>query len=176
MNENFSFLQLSQYALVYALITLLFILSLVQFALPVAGSIRPSFILCVIYFWAIYRPTLLPALSIFSMGILYDLFLGYPLALHAIIFLSMFLLLKRQRLFFLGQSYNAIWLGFIITALTFFTGQYLFFALYLQILPSLWPLLGSFILTSIIFPLFSYIFIKINNMLPAPASAAIKVE
>ena len=176
MYENLSALQLSQYFLAYGLIILLFFLSLVQFALPFAGSVRPSFILVVLYFWAIYRPTLIPAISIFIMGIIYDLFLGYPLALHALFFLSVFWFVKRQRLFFLGQSYIAIWLGFMIATLTYFFLEYLFFSLYLKTFLSIWSVVGSFVLTVLIFPLLSYIFIKFHNFLPAPASSASKVD
>jgi rod shape-determining protein MreD len=176
MYENFSPLHFGQYFLAYALIALLFVLSLVQIALPFAGTVRPSFIIIFLYSFAIYRPTLLPAILIFVMGIIYDLFLGYPLALHVIIFLTLFWVIKRQRLFFLGQSYLAIWLGFMLASLSYFLSEYVFFSLYLKILLPIWPLMGSFALTVLMFPLLSYVFIKLHNMLPAPASSAGKVE
>lgn len=151
-------------------------MSFVHFAIPLTGSVRPCFIVCVLYFWAIYRPTLLPALLIFISGIIYDLFLDYPLALHALMFLITFMIVKKQRLFFLGQSYIAIWLGFILTSGLFLIVEYLFFSLIFNMLLPLLPLLGSFLLTVIAFPLLSYIFIKINNILPIPLNPGISVD
>lgn len=151
-------------------------MSFVHFAIPLTGSVRPCFIVCVLYFWAIYRPTLLPALLIFIFGIIYDLFLDYPLALHALMFLITFMIVKKQRLFFLGQSYIAIWLGFILTSGLFLIVEYLFFSLIFNMLLPLLPLLGSFLLTVIAFPLLSYIFIKINNILPIPLNPGISVD
>lgn len=174
MDNKFSISSIAIYVFVYGFIFTLFCLSFIHYSVPMAGIIRPSFFLCGIYFWAIYRPSLLPSILIFVLGVLYDLYIGYPVALHAVIFLSIFWLIKSQRLFFLGQSYMAIWLGFILTALSFYIVQYLFFIFYLQNLPALGPLIGSFILTSIVFPPLSFIFIKINNILPlsyTPSSA-----
>lgn len=176
MDDKFSVSNIVIYAFAYSLILALFCLSFVNYSVPTAGLIRPSFFLCVIYFWAIYRPSLLPSILTFALGVLHDLYMGYPLALHAVIFLGAFLLIKSQRLFFLGQSYTAIWLGFILTGIAFYATQYLFFSLYLQNLPSMIPLLGSFVLTVVVFPPLSFLFIKINNVLPVSSNLNAAVD
>ncbi len=170
MDDKFSASNIVIYVFAYSLILALFCLSFVHYSMPTAGLIRPSFFLCVIYFWAIYRPSLLPSILIFMFGVLHDLYMGYPLALHAIIFLGAFSLIKSQRLFFLGQSYMAIWLGFILTGIAFYSAQYLFFSLYLQTFFSMVPLIGSFVLTIVVFPPLSFIFIKVNNILPVSSN------
>lgn len=164
------------YAAAYIFILFLFILSFVQFYIPQTGSIRPNLIIPIIYFWSLYRPTLIPVLLIFIAGFIYDLFLGYPSGLNSILFLVIYWVIKRQRNFFLGQSYLAIWIGFCVVSFLYFITQYLFFSLFFLSFVNIAPQIFIYFLGVIIFPLLSYVFIKINNILPVLSLSKISVR
>src|SRR5688572_30014044 len=118
---------------------LLFTLNLVSFSLPYAGEMRPFFLLMAIYYWAIYRPTLLPPVAAFTLGLLLDVLSDFPLGLNAILLLAVQLIVRRNRLFLMGQPYGMVWMGFGLTCITVAGAQWAFFALMSQGLPGIEP-------------------------------------
>jgi len=75
------------------------------------------FFLPTIYYWAIYRPTILPPLLLFIAGLIKDLFLANPyIGLTSCLFLAVYLLTKQQRSYLAGQSFIMIWVGYCIVA------------------------------------------------------------
>lgn len=176
MGENFSFQTLARYSLAYAFLAFLFFVGLVSLSIPMTESVRPYFFLMAVYYWAIYRPSLMPSFVIFASGLLYDLVLGFPVGLHAVLFLSVYLIIKNQRSFFLGQSYFIGWLGFLMTCLSVQMIEYLFFSLRLGSVLSLFPLVGNFLISALFFPLISLIFILLNRILPLAPKSIISVD
>lgn len=114
-SDNFviDFIKLS----VVHIVALFFILlNLMEYDFLFNTQITPFFILMVIFFWGIYHPTLFHPAYIFLIGVVYDTFFNLYLGLHAFIFLFLYLIVSRQRLFLLGQNYFIIYLLFILTA------------------------------------------------------------
>jgi rod shape-determining protein MreD len=101
----------------HMLLAFLFMLSLINLPLPFSGTIRPYLVLMAIYYWSIYRPTLVPPLLCFGVGILTDVVSGTPLGLNAFIMLSVHWVVKDQRRFLMGQPYTTIWAVFGLTAI-----------------------------------------------------------
>jgi hypothetical protein len=52
-----------------------------------AWGLTPFSLLCVVYFWSLYRPDLFGPLAAFGSGIVYDALAGLPLGLSALILL-----------------------------------------------------------------------------------------
>jgi rod shape-determining protein MreD len=104
---------------------ILLLLSVVSFSLPYISGVRPFFVLMAIYYWAIYRPTLIPPVATFGLGIILDLLTGAPVGLNALLFTVLQWVVRRQRVFLMGQPFVMIWIGFGLTALLAGTGQYL---------------------------------------------------
>ena len=99
---------------VYGFIAVLFVLNTVSFSLPASGDIDIPFLIMAIYYWSIYRPTLLPPWLVFTMGIFFDFLGGLPVVgLTALIFICVRWIVVDQRLFLMGQSYVMVWVGFI---------------------------------------------------------------
>lgn len=171
-----SFNSFWRFSLVYGLVLLLFFLSLISFSIPMTEMIRPYFILMAIYYWAVYRPTLLNAVIIFFLGIFYDLILGFPLALHAALFLIVHWIIRNQRTYFLGQSYVIVWIGFIITCFSVLVLEYIFFSIYLGHILSFTGLLNTLVLTSLFYPLITLIFSGLNRILPLAPKSIISVD
>lgn len=46
--------------IVYALLGFLFLLNLTALPIPYAGMIKPQLVLMAVYYWAIFRPRLIP--------------------------------------------------------------------------------------------------------------------
>lgn len=145
---------------------LFFFFDLVNFSLPLMGEIRPYLLLMAIYYWAIFRPTLLPALWIFTLGVLYDVVSGFPLGLHSVLFLVVQYIVRGQRLYLMGQPFTLIWLGFVITCSLVALCEWVFFsALNVQFMPFM-PGVFSFLLSAVVFPFIQMILLFNHRLLP----------
>jgi rod shape-determining protein MreD len=94
----------------------LILLSLVALPIPAAGLVKPYMVLMAIYYWAIYRPTLVPPVLCFAAGLIMDILTGMPLGLTAMVFVLVRWIVSSQRRFLRGQPYIAIWAFFGLVA------------------------------------------------------------
>ena len=144
----------------------LIFMNVISFSIPYAGEVRPFFVLMAIYYWAIYRPTLIPPVLTFIIGVLLDLLAGFPVGLHAILFLILQWAVSDNRVFLMGQPYSMVWLGFGLTCVGFVFLEGLFFLAYIGGLPSLQVVLSSIALSVLLFPLITLLFIAAHRILP----------
>lgn len=162
-------------SLVQFCLILVMLLNLVSFPFPFSGEIRPYFILMVIYYWSIFRPSFLLPFFVFVIGVLYDLILGFPVGLHSFFFVLAQFLVTRQRLFLMGQPFVMMWLGFLFLSSLFILLEWLFFSVYLLKIVPVIPLVGSVVLTVAVFPLISFLFSSVSKiLLPVPHSSVMK--
>lgn len=99
----------------YLLLVLLMVLSAVRLPFLPVDVVKPPLVLMAVYYWAIYRPTLLPASLCFFAGVLTDILGGTPLGINAFIMVLTYWIVRDQRRFLRGQSYGTIWaiFGFV---------------------------------------------------------------
>jgi rod shape-determining protein MreD len=76
----------------------------------------PILPLIVVFFWAIYAPSYLPAGSVFAIGLLQDFLTGAPLGLWPAVYLFTQYLVLSQRSYFLGRELRVVWFGFAFVA------------------------------------------------------------
>lgn len=100
----------------YALMFLLFMLNLISFSTPLYTVIEIPFVFMMLYYWSIYRPTLLSPFLVFIFGLIFDLLSGWPLGITSFVFLVLRQLVADQRLFLTGQPFTVIWLGYCIVS------------------------------------------------------------
>lgn len=144
----------------------LLLLSLVSFSIPHTDTIKPLLILVPFYYWTIYRPSLLPLFYVFIMGLLVDFVLGFPVGLHAILFIVIRIIIKSQRLFLMGQPYLMFWLGFAIVSTSLYALEWAFFSMrYLSFMP-LSGVFSSNVVTILFFPFIALILTFIQKILP----------
>ena len=99
-------------------VTIIFLLlNIVSFSMPHAGDFKPFFLLMAVYYWAIYRPTMMPVAYTFALGLIMDLLAELPIGLSALILVALQTIVRHSRLFLMGQPYIMVWLGFGIVAL-----------------------------------------------------------
>ncbi len=96
----------------YAFMAVLFILNIIAISFPLTGAIKVPLFLMGIYYWAIYRPTLLPIWVVFLVGCVMDLLSGLPIGMNALVFVAAQWVISGQRRFLTGQSFMMIWIGF----------------------------------------------------------------
>lgn len=113
--------QITPFALTMAL-TLLTVLPLQSPGLGVAG---PVWTLMGLYYWALYRPDLMPVGTVFLLGLMLDALSGTPLGSNALVFLGTHWLVVNQRRFFYGKSFAVVWLGFGLVAASTFAATWL---------------------------------------------------
>ena len=112
-----SFSRYGRLVIPYVVLFLFLSLSLVNIPLPYFSAVRPDFVLMAVFYWSIYRPTLVPPVLCFTLGVLVDFLVGVPVGLHAFLFVSVHWLIRDQRRFLMGQPYIATWAVFSVVSL-----------------------------------------------------------
>src|SRR3989338_3177588 len=149
----------------YILLFLLILLNLVKFPLLGADGGKLSFLLIGIYFWTIYRPTLLPYTMVFASGLLLDLLSGGLVGLNALCFMIVAMIVRGQRRFLLGQSWSVVWAGFCVAVTLVMGIHYVVYSLSsLTILPPI-PLGFNLIISYLLYPLILPPMILLNRVL-----------
>jgi rod shape-determining protein MreD len=155
----------------YSVLVLLFFMGVISSPYPFSLILDAPFYLMAIYFWSVYRPTLLPVWLVFISGILLDLLSGTPLGLNAALFVLIRLVVVDQRRFLLAQSFIMVWLGFAVVNFIYNAFQWLILStLSLQFMP-LHDLWTSVLLGFVFFPVLSIVLHITRRILPEPALA-----
>ena len=113
-NRGFDGIYIVRLAVFYAFLFILLILNLIDLPFMAEDSGRLAFLLIGIYFWTIYRPSLLPYPLIFCAGLFLDFLSGGLVGLYALCFMVLGMIVRSQRRFLLGQSWPVIWAGFCV--------------------------------------------------------------
>lgn len=140
----------------FGVTVLLLLLTAIPTHIPGFSGIAPMLPLMGVYYWAIYRPDLLPAWLAFVIGLLYDIVAGTPLGVNALVLLLVQGTAASQRKFFLGKSFAVTWWAFgLLTAgaigmawllLSFLKGRPLDIA----------PVVFEYLMTLALFPLLTW--------------------
>lgn len=84
--------------------------------IPGFAAVVPAFLLMVVYYWAMFRPDLLPGWAAYAVGLVYDAVAGLPLGVTALVLLVTHGLVAGQRRFFLGNTFIVAWSAFAMVA------------------------------------------------------------
>lgn len=144
----------------------IFMLSVIALPFPNIAQIKPAFILMTVYYWSIYRPTLMPPWICFFVGLLLDFFSGLPLGVNAIIFTLAQWIVRDQRKFLMGQPYIVIWFVFALVTVLALMLQWGLYGLVNFHWEPLMPIGISIAATFLLFPVVSLFLILIHRVLP----------
>ncbi len=125
--------------------------------------VSPAFALMAVFYWALYRPELMPPYAVFLVGLYYDLASAGPLGLWAFIYLVVYGIVLSQRLFFIGRAFFAIWIAFGMIALVAGLLAWAVSALYYGSVVSPLPAFGQALVSFVLYPLFGRIFGSIQR-------------
>lgn len=91
---------------------LLVLIDAVPTRLPGFAAVAPLLPLIGIYYWAVYRPDLLPPWAAFALGLVNDIIAGTPLGVSSLVYLLAQGMTASQRRFFHGKPFLIAWWGF----------------------------------------------------------------
>ena len=150
-------------------IALCFVLELVlPFSLGQNVFLLPLFLMA-LYYWSIYRPTLVPAWYMFVAGLFYDFLGGMPVGLHAALFVIVQWLVSSQRLYLLGQSFLMCWICFGLVVVGYFSLEWGVFALLQERFPPLLPVAVNVGLAFVFYPIMIALMHQVHKILPYAA-------
>ena len=104
---------LSRTAFPATIAALLLVLAATPVGLPALG---PALVLACVFFWSVFRPSVMPAPAAFGLGMLQDLLGFAPLGQAVLTLLAAHALALRLRPFLFRQSFGVVWLAFCALA------------------------------------------------------------
>ncbi len=144
----------------FGLTVILVLIGAVPLQVPGIASVTPLLPMIGIYYWAIYRPDLMPVAAVFVIGLLYDALSGAPLGVSAAVFVIVHGIIDGQRRFFAGKSFMIVWLGFfLVSAGALFASWLLVSAFYGTFVRSE-ALMFQYLITLGCFPLLSWALLR----------------
>lgn len=158
--------KIGRFAVPYIIIYILFILNVIFIPASEGGIGNIALVMMAIYYWSIYRPTLLPPFLVFVIGVCFDAISGWPIGLSSLIFLIVRQSVSGQRLFLTGQPFPIVWLGFSgALAIAILTQWGIFSLINFQALPII-SLGTSWLVSVFMFPLISLALNLSHKLLP----------
>lgn len=152
--------------LAHSVIILLMFMNVVSLSMPYAGEFKPFFLLMAVYYWAIYRPTLIPIAYVFALGILMDLLSGLPVGLSALLLVLCKAIVQSQRAFLMGQPYVTVWIGFALISLVHIILLWMAISLQAWAFMPITSVIVAAGFSILLFPLISLILLGVHKLLP----------
>ena len=137
-------------------------------ALPVADAdmARPHLVLMAVYYWSIYRPTLVPPALCFAAGLAIDILSGGPLGPNALLLTAAQWIVSDQRRYLMSQPYTTLWAGFGFVAGAAAALQWALHSLLAgRVLPPLPAAVGAGV-DLLLFPAVTLLLVLVHRLLP----------
>ncbi len=144
----------------FALTFMLLVINAVPVQIPGFAQVAPLLPLIGIYFWAVYRPDLMPAAAVFLIGILHDFLSGLPVGVSALTFLLVYGVGMAQRAFFFGKSFIIVWIGFMLVGAGAVTFEWLVLSVVNGNLIEARSAFYQYGLTAALFPILAWLFTR----------------
>ena len=103
-----------RYIVPFGITFVLLLLTSIPNRFPGYAGIAPMLPMMGVYYWAIYRPDLLPAWSVFILGMISDILAGMPPGVNTLVLLLVHGVAVSQRRFFLAKTFVVSWWAFAL--------------------------------------------------------------
>ncbi|WP_235067675.1 rod shape-determining protein MreD [Micavibrio aeruginosavorus] len=151
----------------YILLAVLFLLNVTALPVPYMGVVKPFLVLMPVYYWAVYRPTLMPPALCFIVGILLDMISGTALGVNAISFVLVQMVVRDQRRFLMAQPYITTWAVFSFVVGGVALLQWGLYGLVDMVWGPLMPVMVAAAMTVFLFPVITLFLILTHRLLPS---------
>ncbi len=146
-----------------ATVLVLLFVGLIPFGVPGMPLIAPAGTQIAVFYWAVYRPDLMPPLAAFGLGFIQDALAGTPLGVASLAFLILHGIAVNQRKAFVGKPYLLVWLGLAIAALVAACASWALSSIILGgFIPPERPLFQA-LATIAMFPVFSWVLVRVHR-------------
>jgi rod shape-determining protein MreD len=95
---------------------LLVMLAVLPLRVPLLSPVIPALPLISVYYWAVYKPGLMPVWAIFLIGLFHDLLSAGPAGVGILSLLVVFGLVESVRRLLAGVGFLGVWLAFVPVA------------------------------------------------------------
>lgn len=147
----------------FVVTVMLVVLNAIPLPVPDYRSIVPLVPLMAIYYWALYRPELMPIGAVFLVGILEDVLTGAPLGLNAFLFLLVHSLIRSRRRLIAGKGFTVAWIVFMLVVLGAGVVSWLVAALLYDAPIRLEPAVTQLTLTLALYPCLAWFLIRVQR-------------
>ena len=170
IQQDFSLKKIEDYGRLFIphmLLLILFILNITALPSLIPGySLKPQFVLMAVYYWAIFRPTLLPPSFCFLLGLLMDMLTGMTPGVLALVFVITHWIARDQRRFLMGQPYLTNLAVFGVLASLSTIMQWGLYGLAHMRWDDLLPSMSSALASTLLFPFVTLLLVFTHRMLP----------
>lgn len=142
---------------------LLLLLGTVPLGFPFLGSVAPAYTLMAVFYWAVYRPDLLPLGTVFMIGVLEDALTGLPLGAGALALLFVYGTALGQRRAFLKRPFYIAWIGFAVLAAMAALLMWLLIAALNGVMIGARPAMFQYAITVALFPCLAILFVAAHR-------------
>lgn len=115
-------------------------------------QIMPSLEILILFYWAIYRPNLLPIWFLFILGIIADSVMGTPLGASALTYIILYSILKKYRRLLGVETFMIIWGMCMAIMLPTILAKWFFISLFMGRFELSEALIFQWLLTIITYP------------------------
>lgn len=137
----------------------------VPFGLSGGAILAPHLALICVFYWAVHRPDLMPAWSVFLLGLFQDLLTGEPLGVGSFTLLFGYGIIVSQRRFLVSFGVPLLWLSFAVTAFIVMAIAWLASIVLMWRLLSPAPQIFQFSMSVAVYPLFAWILARTQQSL-----------
>lgn len=144
---------------------LLIMVAMVPLRVPILSPVIPSLPLIAVYYWSVYKPTLMPVWAIFLIGLFHDLLAAGPPGVGILSLLLVYGLVQSLRRFLVGTGFLAIWLVFVPVAAAASLSAWLLTSLVETRLFDLEPTLFRYLATIAGYPCLAWVLSQLQRAL-----------
>lgn len=126
--------------------------------------ISPDYGLCVLYFWTLYRPDLIPLSLLLGISILVDIISGGIVGKTAFIWFLVYGVVLSQRQFLVKASFAVLWVGLGGLFILGHGVEWVGLSLFNHKGDFLFPLCISFLLTLGVYPFISFLLSRVRSI------------
>ena len=147
----------------FVITVMLVVLNAIPLPVPDYRSIVPLIPLMAIYYWALYRPDLMPPLAAFGLGFIQDALSGTPLGVGSLAFLILHGVAVSQRKAFVGKPFLLVWFGLAVATLIAGVASWALASVILGgFIPPDRPLFQA-LATIALFPCFAWVLVRVHR-------------
>lgn len=139
------------------------LLGVMPHGLPHFPTVAPDLAMMTVFYWAIYRPDLLPKWAVILVGLFQDLLGGTLIGVNVAVLLIVHYVGLSQRRTFIGKPFVIAWFGFMVLALGVGVLYWLALAVMSGTVVLAHAVLFQYLLTFASFPLMSWLLVRAHR-------------